>query len=171
MPGCADDADAEPEPEAERGDELPSPHDRDAADADTGYAGSSSLEDLRDDALRRFGTAMQRQSGKDFALPPPEESHRYLSLEELDAIVQEHGRRVDGGTVIGGDTREEAVERFGQMMAAILSRILSNVLRSAVQDGMMDCEFDPETNDFMFSVTDEARKRYVTGDGEEPSGP
>ena len=169
MPGFADDPDAEPEDEG--GDELPSPHDRDDEDADVGNARALSLEDLRDHALRRFGTAMQRQSGKDFPLPPPEESHRYLSLEELDAIVREHGCRTDGGTVVGGDTREEAVERFGQMMSAILSRILSNVLRSAVQQGMIEWEFDPEANDFFFSVTDEARKRYVAGDEEEPSGP
>jgi hypothetical protein len=171
MPGFADDPDAEPEPEDEGGDELPSPHDCDGEDADIGDARSLSLEDLRDHALRRFGTTMQRQSGKDFPLPPPEESHGYLPLEELDAIVREHGCRAEDGMVVGGETRGEAVERFGTMMSAILSRILSNVLRSAVQHGMIDCEFDPEANDFMFSVTDEARKRSLTGDEEEPSGP
>ena len=36
---------------------------------------------------------------------------------------------------------------------------------------MLDCEFDPEINDFSFSVTDEARERYHTDDDDEPIDP
>lgn len=125
-----------------------------------------SMEELRDRALRVFGEAMRRRAGKDIPLPTPEEAHQYLSLDELEAILREHGRQPHGGTAIGGATREEAEQKLREMMSAVQSRILSNVLREAVQRGMLNCEFDPETNDFSFSVTDEARERYNTDDDE-----
>jgi len=138
-----------------------------------GFAVNShfSMEELRDRALRVFGEAMRRRTGKDIPLPTPEESYKYLSLDELEAILCEHGRQAHGGTAIGGATREEAEQKLQEMMSAVQSRILSNVLREAVQRGMLDCEFDPEINDFSFSVTDEARERYHTDDDDEPIDP
>ena len=146
-------------------------HDHDGETEDVGGARAVSMEELRDHALRFFGETMRWRSGKGIPMPPPEETHTYLTLEELQSIVREHGRRADGGTVIGGDTREEAQQKLQELLSAIQSRILSNILREAVRRGMLACDFDPETNDFSFSVTDEGRERFCKEEEEDDDEP
>lgn len=133
-------------------------------DADHNYednpecAGITSVEQIQNVALRVFGRFLEHVSGQQLPKEVPEDARKFLSLNEIEAILRDHGSMVDEGFVLGGDTPEEFQQSMSDLMAALLKRILSNVLATGVNLGWLDVDFNGDTNDFEFGVTEEGKK-------------
>jgi hypothetical protein len=113
------------------------------------------IDSLRDFALVMFGRYL---SAHDKTAPDDERAKKctaFLSLQETENILRENSQVAENGVIgVGGDTAEEANAKLAKVMSALCSRILSNVLSRGVQDELLDCAFDPEKNDFAFSITE-----------------
>lgn len=123
--------------------------------------GMTTLEELQTHALGVFGLYLKKFSGAE-GLPdmPPESAERFLPLSELECILRDHGQEGEEGYSVGGDTLEEAKANLHKLMFAILQRILSNVLQSGVEEGLLDCEFNADANDFQFCATEKGIEKY-----------
>jgi hypothetical protein len=103
------------------------------------------------------------QDGKPTIMPDEHAARgtQYLSLSETENIIKEHSTEVEGPKgscyAVGGDSPEEANEKVSHLMAALIERVRSNVIAASVKRGWVDCAFDPESNDFVFSVTEKGR--------------
>lgn len=121
-----------------------------------------STREVREMALILF--ARMLQSGKPTIMSDEDAARgtQYLSLNETESIIKEHSTEVEGPEgscyAIGGDSPEEADEKVSDLMAALVERVRSNVIATSVKRGWVDCAFDVESNDFVFSVTEKGKK-------------
>lgn len=123
--------------------------------------GITSLEDLQHLALRLFGQFIESISGVKLPENIPPEAEQYLPLDELERILRDHGHEFGGGFAIGADTRRGAEEKMRELLSALMTRVMSNVMQKGVNNGWLSCEFDTETNDFCFTVTDEGKRAHA----------
>jgi hypothetical protein len=120
-----------------------------------------STSEIRKMALILFARVLQ--DGKPTSMPDEHAARgtQYLSLSETENIIKEHSTEVEGPEgscyAVGGDSPEEANEKVSHLMAALIERVRSNVIAASVKRGWVDCAFDPESNDFVFSVTEKGR--------------
>lgn len=122
----------------------------------------SSLRALQRAALVIYGRFVASQSNDTSDDDEAATKEHYLSLQEVEHIVREHAtiqKTDDGNYVIGAESAEEANKMVHAVMAALMDRVMSNVLRQGVRDGLIDCAYDSDANDFMFSVTDAGKAK------------
>lgn len=85
--------------------------------------------------------------------------HQHLSLQETENIVREHSEFFEDGTyAIGGDSADEANAKINEMLSALMDRVMSNVLSAGVKNGLIDCNYDADADDFLFTVTDKGQE-------------
>ena len=126
-----------------------------------GHFHLGSTSKIREMALILFARVLQ--DGKPTIMSDENAARgtQYLSLSETESIIKEHSTKVDGPEgscyAIGGDSPEEANEKISDLMLALIERVRSNVIAASVKRGWVDCAFDPESNDFVFSVTEKGR--------------
>lgn len=114
----------------------------------------SSLEAVRRAALITYGRFVAHLNNLTPDDKDAETKTQYLTLQETEHIVKEHAHIFENEYAIGGDTPEEAENNIRELMAALLDRVMSNVLQAGVKNGLLDCSFDADTADFVFSPTD-----------------
>lgn len=112
------------------------------------------LDALRDHALYLFGKHVAKLT----KLPIPlmiEEQRQFLSIDETEEIVREHSvpNGPPGMYAVGGNSKEEYETQIRKLFMALLTRIEANVARVGVKLGYLDCAFDNEKNDFVFTVS------------------
>ena len=119
----------------------------------------STMDAVRTAALIMYGRFIANINGEE---PDDEEAKnktQYISVQETEAIVRENSF-VSGDTyAIGGDTQEEVKKNINELLNALLDRIMSNVLQEGVKQELLDCQYDTDTNDFAFSVTDKGKEK------------
>jgi hypothetical protein len=127
-----------------------------------GHFHLGSTSKIREMALILFARVLQ--DGKPTIMSDENAARgtQYLSLSETESIIKEHSTKVDGPEgscyAIGGDSPEEANEKISDLMLALIERVRSNVIAASVKRGWVDCAFDAERNDFVFSVTEKGRE-------------
>lgn len=132
-------------------------------DEDQSYFAATSMERLQNLALSMFARFLTEISNRPVSEQMSDWSRQFLSLQEIALIMRDYGQETEDGFILGGDTHEEMTEKMTELMGAIMKRILSNVLAKGVDLGLLDCEFNTDTNEFDFGVTEEG-KRIVNGD-------
>lgn len=120
------------------------------------------MERLQNLALSMFARFLTHISGKELPNEMSDWTRQFLRLQEIELIMRDHGKETEEGFILGGDTHEEMTQNMSALMGALLKRILSNVLAKGVDLGFLDCEFNVETNEFDFGVTEEG-KRIANG--------
>jgi hypothetical protein len=130
--------------------------------------GQTTFEGIRDYALCLFGRYL-KEGTKNNAIPdiPPQTATRFLSVNEVEAIVREHGFASSDGCYVGGESREEAFNVIGKMMVALVQRIFSNVMAEGANQGLLDCVFDEKNNEFEFDITEKGKRVIYGGDNNE----
>lgn len=123
--------------------------------------GMTSLEDMRQQALHLFGMFVARTGGKTLLQLVPQDAGKFLSIEEVENIIKEHSVPVGDGFAVGGNTKEEALNKMRELFAALMNRVMSNVLHSGVERGWLDFTFNTEANDFEFTVTEEGKRAHA----------
>lgn len=119
------------------------------------------VEMLRDHALTLFAKVVARINNmpEDSSLPIDDTQRNFLSVSETEAIIKEHS--IPGGPTgvyaIGGETKEEYETQMRKLITALMVRIEANVAQYGVQKGYLDCAFDNDANDFVFSVSDKGK--------------
>lgn len=127
------------------------------SDSDSEVMFGGTLEQLRDQALMMFNFCIASQT--DLPIPPVTDTHRkYLSVNEVEAIVAEKADDVGCGYAFGATSRGELLEQVHAIMHSLLMRIRSNILHEGVKQGYLDSVFDPEKNDFDFEVTEKGEE-------------
>lgn len=115
-----------------------------------------SLGALRDHALYLFAQFASHAAKKPllFSL---EHQRQFLSVDETEAIVREYSTALPGAPegvyAVGGDSKEEFDKKMRALFAALLERIQSNVTEYGVKNGYLDCAFDDNENNFVFTPT------------------
>ena len=132
-------------------------------DEDQSYFAATSMERLQNLALAMFARFLTEISNHPLSEQMSDWTRQFLSLKEIELIMRDYGQETEDGFVLGGATHEEMTEKMTELMGALMKRILSNVLAKGVDLGLLDCEFNTNTNDFDFGVTEEG-KRVVNGD-------
>lgn len=116
-----------------------------------------SLEQFRDQALLAFNFCLAMNAK--MPVPPVTDTHRkYLTVEEVEAIVAEKAEDCGEGYALGAGTRKELFEKVNELTGALIMRIRSNILHEGVKRGYLDAIFDSEKNDFDFEVTEKGKK-------------
>jgi hypothetical protein len=116
------------------------------------------IEMMRDHALMLFAKVVARINNMpdDFSLPIDDAQRHFLSVAETEAIIKEHS--IPGGPegmyAIGGETREEYEAQMRKVFQALMVRIEANVAQYGVKKGYLDCAFDNDANNFVFSVSE-----------------
>ena len=123
--------------------------------------GITSLEDLQQLALRLFARFVEQMGGVKMPEDVPPEAEQYLSVDEIERIVRDHGQEFNGGFAVGANSKEEAMEKMRELLSALMTRVMSNVMHKGVKNGWLNCEFDTDTNDFCFTVTDEGKRAHA----------
>lgn len=124
-----------------------------------GHMGSMTVDDLRDHALQLFDNYLAHRLKCKPPTPTPElleDRRRFLSLPETAAILRDHSLDVgapDGVYAVGGKGQRGFRKNMIKLLNALMSRIMSNLTHEAVNRGLVDCAFDPEENQFAFSVS------------------
>ena len=119
------------------------------------------VEMLRDHALTLFAKVVARINNmpENSSLPIDDTQRHFLSVAETEAIIKEHS--IPGGPTgvyaIGGETKEEYETQMRKMLTALMVRIEANVAQYGVQKGYLDCAFDNDANDFVFSVSEKGK--------------
>lgn len=115
-----------------------------------------SIDQFRDQALMMFNFCLA--SNANMPIPPVTDTHRkYLTVQEVEAIVAEKAEDFGGGYALGATSRAELLEKMHELMGALVMRIRSNILHEGVKQGYLDAVFDPETNDFDFEITEKGK--------------
>lgn len=115
------------------------------------------LEQLRDQALMTFNFCLAAHTN--LPIPPVTDTHRkYLSVNEVEAVVAENAEDIGEGYAFGAHSRGELLERVHTMMGALVMRIRSNILHEGVKQGYLDAVFDSEKNDFDFEITEKGKE-------------
>lgn len=98
--------------------------------------------------------------GKKFAIDEvPDNIKDFLTLQEVEAVLRDQGIYEDAGVfAIGGDSKEEAAARILKIVNALSMRVISNAMAFGVKRDLLDCTFDPESNDFEFAITEKGKK-------------
>lgn len=98
-------------------------------------------------------------TGKTFTLADvPESVKAFLTLQEVETVLNERGICDDNGVfAIGGETQEEATRNVLNIVNALSMRVISNAMACGVNNDLLDCSFDPEANDFAFAVTEKGK--------------
>ena len=128
----------------------------------SGHFHLRSTREIREMALILFVRVLQ--NGKPTIMPNEQAARgtQYLSLSETENIIKEHSTKVEGPAgscyAVGGNSPEEANEKISDLMLALVERVRSNVIATSVKRGWVDCAFDAESNDFVFSVTEKGRE-------------
>jgi hypothetical protein len=125
---------------------------------ETPSLGAMSFKNLQQEALQLFGRVVKKVSGANIPDAPPVNAEKYLTMAEIEGIIKEHGEEMSGGFIVGGDTEEEARQKIGRLMEALMERILSNLMAEGVKAGHLDCAFDSESNEFEFQITEKGRQ-------------
>lgn len=120
----------------------------------------ASVEQLQQTALSMFGRFLTRISGEKIPRDVPIATARFLPENEVENILREHGQEMEDGFMISGATLEEMRANCNALMGALLKRILSNVLAEGVSGGLLECEFNVDTNEFDFGVTEKGKQLY-----------
>lgn len=140
-----------------------------ADDNSGGCIMGGSIADVRDRALRIFAHHVRcvqdnkpnlpgMYTLKD--LPEIDDSQRvFLGVDETEAIIAEHAapnaeKFPSGVYAIGGESKEAFEQSMRKLFEALCRRIESNVTRKAVELGYLECAFDSEENNFVFSPTE-----------------
>lgn len=126
-------------------------------DTDARYS-FSTVDAVRDAALIIYGRFVARLNNMTADDDSAKTKHQYLSLQETENIVREHGYVFEGTYAIGGDSQEEAKKQIQELLAALTDRIMSNVLQEGVRQNLLECDYDVEKDDFTFSVTEKGKK-------------
>jgi len=117
------------------------------------------VEMLRDHALMLFAKAVARMNNmsEENTLPIDDMQRNFLSADETESIIKEHSHSIPGSPkgvyAVGGETREEFETQMKKLMVALMTRIEANVAQYGVKMGYLDCSFDNDANDFVFSVS------------------
>ncbi len=133
----------------------------DESDEQGGCLMGGTIEMLRDHALTLFAKVVSRINNMpaSAALPIDETQRHFLSVAETEAIIKEHS--IAGGPegvyAIGGETREEYEAQMRKLFQALMVRIEANVAQYGVKKGYLDCAFDSNANDFVFSVSEKGK--------------
>ena len=126
----------------------------DAPKPDAIFGGS--LVDLRDQALMTFNICMAAHGG--VSVPQVTDTHRkYLTVEEVEAVLSEKADDIGCGFVFGADSPEGLAEQLQELMFSLVMRIRSNILHEGVKLGYLEVSFDDEKNDFVFDLTEKGR--------------
>jgi hypothetical protein len=118
---------------------------------------AGSINDLRDHVLMIFGGFIAKISG---GRPTEEEcsleyQRQFLELWEVENIMREHAdMQMDGAYGIGANSFEEYQVKMLKLFRALGARILSNVMRVGVAKGLLDAEYDFDSDEFKFSITE-----------------
>lgn len=131
-------------------------------DEDPNYFAATSMERLQNLALAMFARFLAQLSQRQIPAHMTEWTRQFLSLHEIELIMRDHGQETEDGFILSGDTHEEMTKNMTELMGALIKRILSNVLAKGVSLGLMDCEFNTDSNEFEFGVTEEG-KRVANG--------
>lgn len=121
-----------------------------------------SAREIRETALILWARVMQ--NGKPTIMPDEQAARctKYLSLSETENIIKEHSIKVEGPKgscyAVGGNSPEEANKKISGLLLALVDRVRSNVIATSVKRGWVDCAFDEESNDFVFSVTEKGKE-------------
>jgi hypothetical protein len=121
----------------------------------------STIDAVRDAALIMYGRFVARINGQPTNDDEAKTKSQYLTLQETEQIVREHSCVVDGVYGIGGDTKEEAKNKINELLASLMDRVMSNVLQEGVKQELLDCQYDVDTNDFAFSVTEKGKQKVA----------
>lgn len=121
----------------------------------------STIPAVREAALIMYGRFISHINSIPVNDDEAKQKHTYLSVEETENIIREYGYVVDGAYAIGGDTKDEAKKKINELLAALMDRIMSNVLREGVRLELLDCNYDTDTDDFSFSVTEKGRQKVA----------
>lgn len=117
------------------------------------------ITDIRDLALVIFGRFLCRLDKQPPGYYDAKTCTSFLSVQETENILRDNSQmRHDGLYAVGGETPQEANENFRKLIHALLTRIMSNVLREGVSRELLNCEFDPEKNDFQFGITEKGEQ-------------
>ena len=125
-------------------------------DDDYTQRAESSLRALQRAALVIYGKFVAAQQNAESNDEEAATKEQFLSLQEVENIVREHAntdKSDNDNYVIGADTADEANKIVHAVMAALMDRIMSNVLQAGVNQGLLDCAYDNDSDDFVFSVT------------------
>ena len=131
------------------------------SDEQDGCLMGGTVEMMRDRALMLFAKAVARMNNmpEDHTLPLDDTQRHFLSVDETESIIKEHS--VPGGPkgmyAICSETREEFEAQMKKLMIALMTRIEANVAQYGVQMGYLDCAFDNDANDFVFSVSEKGK--------------
>ena len=131
-------------------------------DEEPGYFAATSMSQIQDLALAMFARFLTQLSGCPISKDLSDWTRQFLSLHEIELIMRDYGQETEAGFIVGGDSQEEMAKNVTEMMSALMKRILSNVLAKGVDLGFLDCEFNTDTNEFDFGVTEKG-KRVVNG--------
>jgi hypothetical protein len=119
------------------------------------------IEMMRDQALMLFAKAVARMNNmpETASLPIDDAQRNFLSVAETEAIIKEHSISSghEGMYAIGGETREEFETQMRKMFQALMVRIEANVAQYGVKQGYLDCAFDNDANNFVFSVSEKGK--------------
>ena len=133
------------------------------SDEQDGCLMGGTVEMMRDRALMLFAKAVARMNNmpEDHTLPIDDTQRHFLSVDETESIIKEHSHNIPGSPkgvyAVGGETREEFETQMKKLMVALMTRIEANVAQYGVQMGYLDCAFDNDANDFVFSVSEKGK--------------
>jgi len=136
-------------------------NDEASQDEQGGCVMGGTIEMMREQALTLFAKVVAHINDmpEDSTLPIDDTQRRFLSVDETETIIKEHS--IPGGPegfyAIGGETREEYETQMRKVFQALMMRIKANVTQYGVKKGYLDCAFDSDSNDFVFSVSEQGR--------------
>lgn len=142
--------------------------DGDYDDTDAKYQ-LSSIDAVREAALTMYGRFVAAISGFERNDDRARTQHCHLSLEETEGIVKKHAVVTDYVYAIGGNSEREAREKIDDMMTELCDAIMGNVVAEGVKQEFFEQEFDPDKNDFVFTITTKGNelKTRLAQDGAE----
>lgn len=94
--------------------------------------------------------AKHLQEGTKFVRPTIKDINKVLSLKEVKTIIIEDfavGFETNGDIVLDDDS-----EKCGEIFNAVFQRLINNELCLMASEGILDCYFDDEEEDFIFKL-------------------
>ena len=113
----------------------------------------SSMDAVRDAALIMYGRFAAAISGLERNDDRASKQRCHLSLEETENIVKKHAVVDDAVYAVGGDTEQEARKKIDDMMTELCDAVMGNVVAEGVKQELFEQEFDPDKNNFVFTIT------------------
>lgn len=123
-----------------------------------------SIESLRDHVLSMFsGFVAHLTDNKDMPSFIAEHQKKFLSVQETENIIADlcDLKSDSGAYAIGANSFEEYKEKMMRLFHALSTRIMSNVMHEGVNLGLLDAEFNIETGEFDFELTEKGKKLQI----------